>query len=199
MHLTRHFLLHSVPVYWCTITHHGSSVRAASHFISIPSMVSGWLFVASLFLALSFSVCLSFTLLFSSHFYLYSVLNLFFHVDNAKANNHCAFANRGVLLSGRIHSSHRLRAQAPWRLPQLGDYWNHLRGGIRRQRNGALVLVWRGTRRWDYRERAIFTTVHSRDRRISGPKTSLSLLWRKFVASLVIFRTLKNGETRART
>ena len=50
-------------------------------------------------------MCLSFTLLFSSHFNLYSVLNLFFHVDNAKANITCASANRGVLVSGRIHSS----------------------------------------------------------------------------------------------
>ena len=30
-------------------------------------------------------MCLSFTLLFSSHFYLYSDLNSFFHMDNAKA------------------------------------------------------------------------------------------------------------------
>ena len=51
-------------------------------------------------------MCLSFTYLFSSHFYLYSDLNSF-HVDNAKANNPCASANRGVLPVGRIHSSHR--------------------------------------------------------------------------------------------
>ena len=57
--------------------------------------------VASLFLALFRSVCLTHTLLFSSHFYLYSVLNLFFHVDSAKANITCASDNRGVLLSGR--------------------------------------------------------------------------------------------------
>ena len=62
--------------------------------------------VASLFLSLFLSVCLSSTLLFSSHFFLYSVLNLFFRVDNAKANITCASANRGVLLSGRIHSCH---------------------------------------------------------------------------------------------
>ena len=48
-------------------------------------------------------------------------------------------------------------------------------------------------------EKPIFTTVHSGARRTSGPKTSLSLSWRNFVASSVIFRTLKNGETRART
>ena len=50
------------------------------------------LFFASLFLALFLSVCLSFTLLFSFHFYLYSVLDLFFHVDNAKAFIPCASA-----------------------------------------------------------------------------------------------------------
>ena len=84
--------------------------------------------------------------------------------------------------------------------PKLLDdshYWLLFRGRI--QRHGALVLVWRGTRRRDHRQSAVFTTVHSGARRISGPKTSLSLLWRKFVASSVIFRTLKNGETRART
>ena len=168
---------------------------------SWPSMMRGWLIVCSffLFLALFLSVCLSFTLLFSSHFYLHSDLNSFFHVDSAKANNPCASANRGVLLSGRIHSSNRLWAQAPWRLPLLGDYRNYLPGGNRRQRYGALVIVWRGTRRWDHRESALFTTVHSGARRTSGPKTSLSLLWRKFVANSVLFRPLKNGETRART
>ena len=64
------------------------------------------LIVSRCFLALFLSVCLSFTLLFSSHFYLYSDLNSFFHMDNAKANNPCVSANRGVLPSGRIHSSH---------------------------------------------------------------------------------------------
>ena len=51
--------------------------------------------------------CVSYTYLFSHHFYLYLVLNLFFHVDNAKAINPRASANWGVLLSGRIHTSHR--------------------------------------------------------------------------------------------
>ena len=37
-------------------------------------------------------MCLSYPLLFSCHFYLYSVLNLFFHVDNAKANIPCVSA-----------------------------------------------------------------------------------------------------------
>ena len=80
----------------------------AHHPIFMPSMMSGWAFVPRCFFVLTLSVCLSFTLLFSSHFYLYSVLNLFFHVDNAKANITCVSANRGVLLSGRIHSYHRV-------------------------------------------------------------------------------------------
>ena len=56
-----------------------------------------------------------------------------------------------------------------------------------------------GTRRWDYRKSAIFTTVHSGARRTSEPETSLSLSWRKFVTSSVLFRTCKYGETRTRT
>ena len=154
--------------------------------------------VVSLFLALFLSVCFSFTLLFSSHIYLHSVLNFFFHVDNAEANISCASANRGLLLSGRTHSSHRLRAQAPWRLPLLRDFCSDLPGGIQRLKYGALVLVWRGNRRWDRKESALFT-IHSGARRTSGPKTSLLLSWRKFDASSAFFRPLKNRETRART
>ena len=105
----------------------------------------------------------------------------------------------GVLFLGRIHSSHRLWVQRLWRFPLLGDCWNDFPGAIRRQRCGVLAFVWRGTRRWDHRESAIFTNVHSGARRTSGLKTGLSLSWRKFVASSVIFRTTENGETRART
>ena len=136
---------------------------------------------------LTFSVCLSFTLLFSSHFYLYSDLHSFFHVNSAKGNIRCAFAQWGVLLRGDIPPSHRLWAQRPWRLPLLADCRNDLPGGIQRQGYGALVLMWLGTRRWDHR--AIFTTVHSGTRRTSGPKTSLSFSWRKFVVSSVLFHT----------
>ena len=106
MHLTLHDSVH---------THHMAQDEpldvsaCARHIISMPSMVSGWLFVASLLLALFLSVCLSYTLLFSSHFYLYSDLNLFLHVDNAKANIPCVSANWGVLLIGRIHFSHMMR------------------------------------------------------------------------------------------
>ena len=71
--------------------------------------VCGWAFVLSLFLALFLSVCLSYPLLFSCHFYLYSVLNLFFHVDNAKAINHWHPANWGLWPLGRIHPSQKKR------------------------------------------------------------------------------------------
>ena len=47
--------------------------------------------------------------------------------------------------------------------------------------------LWRGTRRWDHRKSAIFTTVHSGARRTSEPETSLSLSWRKFVCQLSPF------------
>ena len=147
------------------ISHCTAQVSACvRHSISMPTMVSGWAFVPRWFFVLTLSSCLSILYLFSSQFYLYSDLNSFFHVDNAKANNPCAPGNRGVLLLGRIHSSHRLWAQAPWRLPLLGDYWHDLPGGIRRQRYGAFVLVWFRTRRWDHRKSAIFTTVHSGER-----------------------------------
>ena len=46
---------------------------------------------------------------------------------------------------------------------------------------------------------SFFTTVHSGARRTSEPETSISLFWRKFVASSFLFRTHKYGETRIRT
>ena len=51
-------------------------------------------------------------------------------------------------------------------------------------RFGAFVLVRCRIRRWDHGKSAIFTTVHSRARRISEPETSLSLSWRKFFLQL---------------
>ena len=191
------FLLYTTRVSQCVSHTHLAQERVCTrHSILMPSMLSVW---ASLFLAFVISVCLSYPLLFSAHFYLHFVLNLFVHVDNAKAINHWHSANWGVWPLGRIHPSQRLWVQAPWRLPLLGDCWNHLPGGIPRQRNGALVLAWCGYRRRDHQESTLFTTVHSGATRISGPKTCLSLLWRKLVASSVIFHTLKNAETRAWT
>ena len=131
--------------------------------------------------------------------YLFFAQHSIFNVDNAEGKNHCTHAEWGVLPHGDIQSSHRLWAQAPRRLRPLRDFCNDLPGWIRRHRYGAFVVVWCGTRRWDYRKSAIFTTVHWGARRTSEPETSLSLCWRKFVASSVFFRTHKLGETRFRT
>ena len=144
----------------------------ARHSFFMSSMMCAWAFVVCLFVFVF--------LLFLSVVYFFS-----------------SFPN--LLHHGDVPSSHRLWVPCPWRLPLLRDFCNDLPGGIRRQRYGALVLVWRGTRQWNHRESALFTTVHSGTRRTSGPKTSLSLSWRKFVVSSVLRRTRKNGETRTRT
>ena len=168
IHFTRRFsvveracLMMCITPHWLQCLH----VRVTS--FSIPCKVSGWLFVASLFFALLLSVCLSLSLCSSLPTSIFFLSWTFIHVDNAKANISFAAAHQGVLLSGRTHSFHRFWAQALWRLPLLGEYWHDLAGGIRRQRHGALVLVWRRTRRWNHRESGIFTT--------SGLKTSFSL------------------------
>ena len=96
----------------------------------------------------------------------------------------CIFALWGVWPFGQQHPSHRLWAQLLQWFPLLRDNWNLLPGAI--QRHGALALVWRGTRRRDHRWSALFTTVHSGARRTSEPKTSLSLSWRRFVATSVL-------------
>ena len=137
--------------------------------------------------------------LFSSLSFLYSDLCSFFHVDSAKGNTCSAFSYWGVLPSGGMPSSHKLWAQAPRQIRLLRDFCNDLPGWIGRHRYGAFVPVRRGTRRWDYRKSAIFTTVHSGARRTSEPETSLSLSWRKLVASSVLLHTHKNGETSKRT
>ena len=71
-------------------SHHGSRMClcASHHTHGHPCCSIERLLFDSLFLALFLSVCLSYSLLFSSQFFLYSVLDLFFHVDNAKAINH---------------------------------------------------------------------------------------------------------------
>ena len=77
IHFTRRFsVAQGACLMMCITPHWLQCLHARVTSLSIPSMVSGWLFVASLFFALLLSVCLSFTLLFSSHFYLFSVLNL---------------------------------------------------------------------------------------------------------------------------
>ena len=66
-------------------------------------------------------------------------------------------------------------------------------------RNGTVVFVRYGTRRWAYQKSPIFTTVRSAARRISEPETNLSLSWRKFVTSSVLFHTNKYWQTLVRT
>ena len=83
MHVTRVNNMH---------THHMAQMSAcARHPIIMPSMMSGWAFASSFWLSPCVSPSPTF---FSSHFYLYSDMDSFFHVDNAKANNPCASANR---------------------------------------------------------------------------------------------------------
>ena len=94
-----------------------------------------------------------------------------------------AFALWGVLLHGDIPSSHRVWAQRPRRLPQLRDICNDLPGWIWRHRYGVLVLCNVGL---DDETIGEAPTVHWGATRTSEPETSLSLSWRKFVASSVL-------------
>ena len=111
----------------------------------------------------------------------------------------CAHADWGVLRLGDTQPSHRLWEQPARQLRLLRDFCSDLPDWIRRHRHGTVALVRCGTRRWAYRKSAIFTTVHSGARRTSEPETSLSLSWRKFVASSFLFHTHKYGEIRVRT
>ena len=112
-------------------------------------------------------------------------------------------AKWGVLHRGDIQPSHRLWAQStrqPVRqLRLIRDFCSDPPGWIRRHRHWTVVLVRCGTRRWAYWKSALFTTVHSGERRTSELETDLSLSWGKFVASSVLFHTHKYGETRIRT
>ena len=122
----------------------------------------------SLFLTLFLSVCFSYLFFF---FYQNPQLNLFLH------------HRHNIPLALR-----QQRSLAPWSKTRLltGHEQNILDlfhdsktteiffpGAI--QRHGALALVRCGTRRRNHRQSALFTTVHSRARRTSRPKTSSSL------------------------
>ena len=127
-------------------------------------MVSGWAFVLRCFFVLTFSMCQPISFLFSSHFYLYSELHSFFHVDSAKGNNPCASANRGVLPPGIYHPPTGYE-------PKLLDDFHFsetsemiFQGGIGRHRYGALVLVWRGTPRWDHQKKALSSPLFIQER-----------------------------------
>ena len=108
IHLTRHFSHAVCTIHFMHITLHGSSVcmRASFHLHVIHDerliVVRLFVFVLLLFLYVVY--------LFSSLSYLYSDLHSFFHVDSAKGNNCCAFAQWGVLHPGDFPSSHRLWA-----------------------------------------------------------------------------------------
>ena len=73
--------------------------RVCAHDPISIAILDERLSVCSLLLcsSLCFSACLSYPLLFSSHFYLYVVLNHFFHVGNAKVINPRASARRRSL------------------------------------------------------------------------------------------------------
>ena len=147
-------LLHSAHTEWCTLTSWLKKVfvRITSYSWSFMCAVD-WAFVLSLFLALFLSVCLSYPLLFSFHFYLNPVLNLFLHVDDAKANIPCAFAKWGVWPPGGTHPSHnflmsdrrrtRMTGWLLWRSMCVFRSCHHFlqRVNLRRQWNGNPKLI----------------------------------------------------------
>ena len=71
-----------------------------------------------------------------------------------------------------VHPTYRLWTQHSWWLPLLRDL---LQASFRSnpERHDVLVLVWRGTRRRDHRQSALFFTSHSEFRRISGYEDKL--------------------------
>ena len=89
IHLTRHFSHAVCPIHFMHITLHGSSVcmRASFHLHAIHDerLIVRSLSVSS---CLSVSCFLSVVYTFSSLSYLHS----FFHVNSAKGNSRCAFA-----------------------------------------------------------------------------------------------------------
>ena len=118
---------------------------------------------------------------------------------NRRVLNPCAPAEWGVFPRGDTQPSHRLWAQPARPLRLLRNLCSDLPEWIRRHRHGTVVLVRCGIRRLAYRKSAIFTTAHSGARRTSEPETNLSLSWRMFVASSVLFHSYKYEETRVRT
>ena len=199
VHLIRHFCPCSEHALMCCTSHcMAQECVGALRLICIVIHVCDLIVCClSLFLTLFPSVCFSYLFFFYLNLDLYPFL---FHVDFIGAISHWHSAKWGVWPFRRKRSSHRLRAQAPWRFPLLRDYWNFLPGAI--QRRGALVLAWRGDQWRHHRQSALFTTVHAgaRRTRTSGLKTSLPLFWRKFVAkSVLVCLSCKNGETRAWT
>ena len=172
----------------CCTTHGLKCLHERVMSSTWSSTLCGCPFFDSLFLTLCLSVCFSYPLFF---FY-------------AELLPPCGRDNVPLALR-------QMRSLVPWPKTPLSQVMNPislttsttqrlLKSSSRSNpATRCLKLVWRGTRRRDHRQGALLTTVHSGARRTGRPKTSLSHFWRKYVASSVIFRTLKNGETRART
>ena len=162
-----HFTRHLFSPHWMMYTHIiGQECVCAHHTILTVVHLCGrvfvlWLSVPPLFL----SVCLSYPLLFSSHFYLYSVLNFFFHVDNAKAIHHWHWS------PGRIHFSETAEIIFQEHSSDKDAVPSYLCDG-----------TW-----WENREQALFTTVHSGARRTGGPKDKLITLLKKVCYQLSPF------------
>ena len=161
--------------------------------VVLPSMMSHvWTCICCFFVFVSF--------LFLTHFFLFSfTVHLLWRALPLQCLQLRETKQWGVLHRGDIQSSHRLRAQAPRRLPLLRDFCDDLPARIRRRRYGALVLGWCRTRRLACRKIDIFTTtVHS------GARESVNLrqTYHSHEESLLpaqSFFTHKNGETRTRT
>ena len=84
---------------------------------------------------------LSFTLFFSSLFYLYSVLKLFFHMDNVKTNILWVSVNCGVLFSDRIHLLYTSSVCFSWNSSHRSLSSHLHRGQCSRQRCFHFVFI----------------------------------------------------------
>ena len=122
----------------------------------------------------------------------------------------CGRNRRGI----KPMRTRRMRSIAPWRYTTLSQVMSptsstisatqrllqRSSGWIRRHRHWTVVLVRCGTRRWDHQEKRYLHHCFIQEREEpANLRTSLSLSWRKFVTSSVLFRTHKDGETRIRT
>ena len=145
----------------------------ALHSFFTSSMMCAWAFVVCLFVFVLL-LFLSVVDLFSSTLYLHSDLHFLSNVNSVEGIDHCAFAQRGVP-PGDIPSS------------LLRDFCSDLPGWIWRHRCGAFVLVRCGTRRWEYRKSAIFTTDSFRSEKNQRTWDKLITLMKKVCCQLSPF------------
>ena len=143
--------------------------------------------------SLSVSSCLSlscFSLLFTSSLP-HSDQHFFSNVNSVEGINHCAFAQRGVLPHGDIPSSTGYEPNV------LDDFhYSETSEMIFQEESGDIDTEPSYLCDAELDDETIgkaLTTVHPGARRISGPKTTLSLLWRKFIASSVFFAHTRTG------